>query len=174
MDKLDEKGGDTFFLERIGDGFVFACSEIDAWNTLKNASNWQRKDFKLVGTSDGKTYKKVLAKSKAKREELNVKLQEIRTKLERYVAAEEKMLYTDLLEETDPKVLRARQLRDDATAELVLLEDELQNLSQTIVTEAFNAELEAAKLTPRMPENMDVEAPGAKREEVLRAMGKQK
>jgi hypothetical protein len=45
----------TWFMER-GDGKIFACEEIEAWELLRNKSNWRRNDFKIIGVSDGLIY----------------------------------------------------------------------------------------------------------------------
>jgi len=171
-EKTDD--GDLFFLER-GDGFVFACSEREAWNTLRSSSNWQRRDFKIVGVSDGKTYQEKINRSRSKKIEIEKQLKVLQEKLDRYISTEDSLLYDDLLEETDPKVKRVRELREVAKKELEGVQTQLQNFSQKLVTGAFNEELEKAKLTPRQPRNFDIEigsSSSSKREEILAMMGK--
>lgn len=174
QETIIEEKGDTFFLER-GDGFVFACGELEAWNTLRNRSTWQRRDFKLIGTSDGSTFKRVIAEAKHDEAEMKARLKELRTKLERYTETEERMLYTDLLEETDPKVVRVRELRAQTLKEIEPLEDNIRAFSSQLIQRAFDAELEVAKLTPRMPKNRDIEVGDSSKknaEKVLKAMGR--
>lgn len=172
---MTEDEGDVFFIER-GDGFVFACGEREAWNTLRNQSNWQRRDFKIIGTSDGKTYREVIAKTKGEKIKIQADLAEIKTKLERYNEAEEKMLYEDLISEDDPKLQRVRTLKEQTQKEMAPIQARLKDFSTQIVSEAFAAELEVARLTPRMPRNHDVEIGSSsqgKKDEVLQAMGRQ-
>lgn len=172
---LVEEVGDIFFIER-GDGFVFACGEKEAWNTLRNRSNWQRTDFKIIGTSDGSTYKKIVSGAKAEKAAIQADMASFKDKLERYTEAEEKMLYTELLDENDPKVLRVRELKEKVKQEMTPVEKRLKEFSTDLVSKAFAAELEVAKLTPRMPKNQDVSVGDSSKNregEILRLMGKQ-
>lgn len=174
QETIVEEKGDVYFLQR-GDGMVFACGELEAWNTLKNRSNWQRRDFTLIGTSDGSTYKKVISEAKKEKAAVQTLFNSEKAKLDRYKEMEEKMLYTDLLSDTDPKVIRVRELIEESIESLKPVEKKLQEFNSELIKRAFDAELEVARLTPRMPKNRNIEVGDSSRnraEEVLRAMGR--
>lgn len=51
---------ETWFFERMVDGFVFACNEIEAWEIMNNANLHKRSHYKMLGVSDGKLYAQAL------------------------------------------------------------------------------------------------------------------
>lgn len=166
--------GDVFFIQR-GDGYVFACGELEAWNTLRNRGNWQRKDFQIIGTSNGATFKRIIAESEKEKKAILAEMTAFKDKLERYEEAENKMLYEDLLDETDPKVKRVRALKEKVKTELEPLQARLQEFSARLVSKAFEAELEVAKLSPRAPKNQDVaigDQSSSRKDEILTIMKK--
>lgn len=167
----DKDVGDMFFLERIGDGYVFACGEREAWNTLSNRSNWQRSDFRVIGTSNGAVFRDMVAKSRDEKLRIKNELTNLRSQLDKYTKTEEKFLYEELLDPNDPKVVRVRELIDGIYSQMEPIEKRLKDYSRLIVEEAWKAELEIAKKTPRIPKSFRVDTPGGDRDKILRMLG---
>lgn len=170
--ELNTEKGDIFFIERIGDGYIFACTEREAWNTLSNSSTWKRRDFRIVGTSDGKIFRKIVSQAREEKLKIKAELAQLQKQLDKYTATEEKFLFEDLLDKDDPKVKRVRELIDKTLEELEPIQAKLKNYSQRIVSEAHAAELEEARKHPRMPKNQNLEAPGGDKEDIVALMGK--
>lgn len=165
----------TWFLERTGDHFVFACEEMEAWRILTNRSGWTRTDFKIVGVSDGKTYAKIIKESKSKSMEIKKKIAEVDAECNKYRATEERFVFTELLDITDPKVKKVRTIIAKYDKELEKLNEEYFAMSKNVAKTAFDAELKAAKRNPKeFPSNQDVVTPGAvgrQRNKIVRSMG---
>lgn len=146
----------TWFFERMGDGMIFACEEREAWDVCYNKSTWKRRDFRLLGTSDGKTYLKIVDESIGRAKQLEPIIQGKKDELSKYMRAEEKLIMDEAVDmEGDPtdaaneankqKVLRLRGIMDRLHEELDKLEDEFKKISSDIVQRATDAELEVAK-----------------------------
>lgn len=146
----------TWFFERMGDGKVLATEEREAWQIVNNRSTWKRRDFRLLGTSDGTTYHRIVRESIDDARKLEPLIAQKNTELERYMKAEENLVVNEAVDmEGDPsdeyneqnkqKVLRLRKIIDRLHEELDKLEDEYRNVTAAVVTRATEAELEVAK-----------------------------
>lgn len=145
----------TWFFKR-GDGMVFACEEREAWDVVYNKSTWKRRDFTLLGTSDGTTYHRIVKESMAKVKELEPLITAKKAELSKYMRAEEKLIMDEAVDmEGDPndkaneenkvKVLRLRGIMDRLHEELDKLESEHKSVASDIVKRATAAEQAAAE-----------------------------
>lgn len=176
------KPKETWFIQR-GDGTVFACEEMEAWELLNNRSSWMRHDFKIIGTSDGQTYQRMMREGGTKAQTIEQEMGRLRGEQARYRATEERMMFNDLIDpkDTDPateadraKLKKVKEIIADYDKELDKLEVEHKMVTTELGKSAFEAELAAAKLTPRRPTNQSILTPGASPDErarILRAMG---
>lgn len=146
----------TWFFERMGDGMVFACEEREAWDVCYNKSTWKRRDFRLLGTSDGKTYHSIVKESLSKAKELEPVIIKKKDEMSKYMRAEEKLIMDEAVDmEGDPedkmneankaKVVRLRGIIDRYHDELDILEEQFRSITSDIVKKATAAELEVAK-----------------------------
>ncbi len=147
-----------WFFER-GDKMVFASKEKEAWNILHNISNWQRKDFKLIGVSDGTTYYKTINESRSKLPEIRNQIAELETELSQYSKTEEKFKFEDLLEDTDEKMIRVKKFKKEVLNKLGEKKKKLHGLTKDVNQVAFDAELEVARGNIVMPGNNDIIVP---------------
>lgn len=163
----------TWFFMRGGDpDDIFACSEQEAWNQLRNRSNWQRNDIKLVGVSDGKTYANIMAQANNERALLEQKTKQIAVEITKYNKTYDKFKFEDLLEDDDPKVLKLKGILDELNTKYEQASKELNDFNSIIVKKAFDAEFAIAKGHIEMPENFDVFTPNAtKRKKILENLG---
>jgi len=145
----------TWFFQR-GDGMVFACEEREAWDVVYNKSTWKRRDFTLLGTSDGTTYHRIVKESMSKAKALEPLIAEKKAELSKYMRAEEKLIMDEAVdmegdpsdktnEENKTKVLRLRGIMDRLHGELDKLEAEHKSVASDIVKRATDAELVVAK-----------------------------
>jgi len=146
----------TWFFERMGDGSVFACEEREAWQICFNKSKWKRKDFRLLGTSDGTTYHRITKESMTEAYELAPTIESKKTELQRYMKAEEDLIVGEAVdmegdvsdtfnEVNKQKVLRLRKIMDRLHGELDALESRYKEVTASVVKRATEAELEVAK-----------------------------
>lgn len=140
----------------MGDGMIFAAEEKEAWDICYNKSNWKRHDFKLLGTSDGTTYHRIVKESIGRAKELEPQIAAKKDELSKYMRAEEKLIMDEAVdmegspedkvnESNKQKVLRLRGIMERLHGELDTLEDEFKNISSDIVKRATAAELEVAR-----------------------------
>jgi hypothetical protein len=163
---------ETWFIER-GDGYIFACDEAEAWGLFNNRSNWMRRDFKIIGVSDGKTYFDHIKRNRNRASELAQTVAELKQTLQKYLATEDRFRFELLLDESDERVKKAADLRQKVQDEIMAKEQELANINTIVIKEAFNLELNKARGNIRMPSNHDVITPNATdRSKVLNALGK--
>ncbi len=166
----------TWFIERTGDKKIFAMEEMEAWKTLTNKSTWARHDFRIVGVSDGKTYAKIVQESQGKARILQNEIREIEAEANKYRKTEEKFVFEDLLELTDPKVIKVKAIIAKYDKQLEKKNTEYFALTKNVANTAFEAELAKAKKArvKEFPSNQDVFTPGAQaneRRKILREMG---
>lgn len=163
----------TWFFQRgIDPNDIFACSEQEAWNQLRNRSNWQRNDIRLIGVSDGKTYAKMMAQANNERAKLEANMKQFAQDITKYNKTYDKFKFEDLLEDDDPKVVKLKGILDDLNAKYEEAHKELNDFNRVIVDKAFKAELEIARGHIEMPENYDVFTPNAtKRNKILENLG---
>lgn len=153
----DTKPKKTWFFERMGDGMVFPCEEKEAWDICNNRSEWKRKDFKLLGTSDGTTYQKVIAESRSAADRLSPIVTTLEKEVERYVNLEEKFMLENIVDmdlddeldaenaEHKKKVLKIRGIIDRKKEQLASSKKEYQAAVSGATKAAIDAELEVAK-----------------------------
>lgn len=145
----------TWFFER-GDGMVFACEEREAWDVCYNKSTWKRRDFKLLGTSDGTTYNRIVSESLSKARSLEPVIAGKKEELSRYMRAEEKLVMDEAVdmegdpsdttnEENKKKVIRLKGIIDRLHNELDTIEEEHRSAVSDVVKKATAAELEVAR-----------------------------
>jgi hypothetical protein len=145
----------TWFFERMGDGKIFACEEREAWQICFNKSNWKRRDFRLLGTSDGTTFYKIVKESMVEARQLEPEIEKKRTELQRYMDAEEKLIMNEAVDmEGDPedvineqnkqKVLRLRKIMDRLHEELDTVEARYREVTASVIKRATDAEMEVA------------------------------
>jgi hypothetical protein len=146
----------TWFVERMGDNSVFACEEAEAWQIFFNKSNWKRRDFRLIGTSDGTTFYKIVKESMVEARQLEPEIEKKRTELQRYMDAEEKLIMNEAVDmEGDPsdtineqnkqKVNRLRNIIDRIHGELDVIEARYKEVTASVIKRATDAEMEVAK-----------------------------
>ena len=157
----------TWFIERTGDHFIFACEEEEAWKTLTNRSTWARHDFKIIGVSDGTTYAKIINESKGKAREIQLKISEVEKEVNKYRKTEEKFVFEDLLDITDPKVIKVREIISGYDDKLEKMNEEYSSLTKNVAKTAFEAELKVAidGGIRQFPSNHDIITPGASDQE---------
>lgn len=164
----------TWFIQRTGDGFIFACEEEEAWKTLTNRSTWARHDFKILGVSDGTTYAKFINESKGKAREIHSKIVEVEAEVNKYRKTEEKFVFEDLLDLTDPKVLKVRSIIAEYDGRLEIMNKEYSDMTKNVAESAFKAELQAAidGGSKQFPGNHDILTPGASEQERSKILNK--
>ena len=168
----------TWFIERTGDKKVMAMEEMEAWKTLTNKSTWARHDFRIVGVSDGKTYAKIVQESQGKAREMFKVIKDIETEANKYRKTEEKFVFEDLLELTDPKVVKVKSIIAKYDKDLEKNNAEYLAITKNVAKTAFDAELAKAKRSGNreFPSNQDIFTPGSDaktRRKILREMGEE-
>ena len=162
----------TWFFKR-GDGMVFACNEIQANEIMRNRTNWMRRDFKMLGTSDGTTYKRVKDEERKKIVGMKEELKELNVSLSKYLKTLERFKFDELLDDTDPKVIRANELIKELENKIDERENVLKNAAKIIEQKAFDAEFEIANGKLEMPSDINVVTPESKdREKILKALNR--
>ena len=162
----------TWFFERMGDGMILACEAKEAWQICYNRSAWKRRDFRLLGTSDGKTFKKIIDASIKEAQRLEPQIEKQREQWQKYMAAEEKLLVEEAVDmDGDPedtenelnkkKVLRLQKIIEREGEKLDALEQEYREKVSQVVKKATDAELEVAKENQkkRLAEGLEVDFP---------------
>jgi len=158
----------TWFLEREN-GEVIAVGEDEAYNLL-HPTQPNTKRFRLVGTSDGKMYVEILKNSDKEKQELDNQVRTKSSDITRYLKTLDQFKFDELLEDSDPKVIRVRELIDNLQKEIDILNESLTNVKKLVVDKAFKAELEIAKLTPEQPMQKKVFCPGGDEGKVRRIL----
>lgn len=162
----------TWFFKRMGDGKVFACEEREAWQIVYNRSTWKRRDFQLLGTSDGTTYHRITKESMAEAHQLAPEIDKKKAELQRYMDAEEKLVVDEAVDmEGDPsdvvneankqKVIRLRNIMDRLHGELDKMEGRYREVTASVVKRATDAEMEVAiaNQKARVAQGLDVDWP---------------
>lgn len=159
----------TWFIQR-GDGFVFAAREQEAWDLLKNRTNWMRHDFQIIGVSDGTTYHKVLREGRVKLPQLQAEADALQKEIGEYAETERQFKFKDLLDDTDERMIKVRKLKNDLLKQHQAKIEEIQAISTDLDTSAFEAELAVARGHIEMPTNQDIITPGGNREKIISNM----
>lgn len=154
----------TWFFKRQT-GEILAVEEKAAHQLLRNPQRvltergFRTLDYDLIGVSDGKTYAKVVQEEKSRLSGVKQQINSKKNDFRRYVKMLERFKFEEFLEDTDPKVQRARVIIDKEQVELDKLEEEYRNGFKTISDTAFNAELEVARGNIEEPTNFSVITP---------------
>lgn len=162
----------TWFFKRLGDGNIFACELREAWQICYNRSSWRRKDFQILGTSDGSTFKKIIDGSIKEAQRLEPMIEQQRALWQRYMKMEEDLIFNDLIDmEGDPadeenekgkqKVLKLRGIIEREGKKLDALEEEYRSTVSQVVKRATDAELAVAieNQKQRLAEGRDFDWP---------------
>lgn len=160
MEKVENTIKKTYFFKR-GDGFILACEETEAWGLMRGQGNWARKDFAYIGTSDGKTYKRIVDAGNKEKLELKEEIKKLKSDINKYLKTLERFKFEDLLDDDDPKVKRANELISKLEKSLEEKEKTLKKFAQTLIKKAFNAEVEVAKKDKTKPSNRDIDTPAS-------------
>lgn len=167
------KIGKTWFIQRgENPNDIFACQEQEAWGLFHNRSNWMRRDFKIIGVSNGQTYIKVMNDAGNFKAGLEKKVTELSREITMYGQTYNKLKYEELMTDKSPKVKKLKGIMDALNAELDKANAELKDIQKTVVEKAFNAELEVARGNIEHPSNHDVITPAGSRDTILRNLGK--
>jgi hypothetical protein len=163
----------TWFIQR-GDNpdDVFACGEQEAWGLFNNRSNWARKDFKIVGVSDGKKYVEVIRSGNVEIEQLRNEVQSMSRDLKRYFDTLDGFKFKELLSDTDEKVVKVKGIIKDLQDKVDEKNKVLDNSQGYVIKKAFEAELAVARGHIEQPQNFDVYTPHGNREKILKELGK--
>ena len=181
----------TWFVKRLGDGFVFPVEQREAWDILFNKSAWKRRDFQFIGHSDGTTYAAYVAEAMKEAGKLEPEIAALRVEIEKYRRAEEKLIIDEAVDmDGDPsdavneankaKVKRLRAILVKHEAKLEDLEKKHKNFTSDVVRKATDAERKVAEENwakgPVWPESVNIETPGvsaSERRRIITVMGQQ-
>lgn len=177
MDENTQKGSSkptkTWFIERTGDGKIFATDEHDAWNMLTDKSKWRRHDFKIIGVSDGVTYFNTINSGKSEMASLLEQKAQLQTTFQKYSTTEDRLRFTELKDNNDEMVKKVMALLSDTSKQIADIDGKLKNFNKHLIDKAFNAELEKARGNIVFPSNHDVITPvQADRAKILANLGK--
>ncbi len=160
----------TWFFER-GDGVIFPCEEREAWDIVYNQSSWKRRDFKLVGVSDGTTYNKVSREAIVTAKKLEPEIAALEAELKRYQTAEDRLMVdevVDMEDEADPinaaniaKVKRLRKIMARVKKDLSSKKELYRSTVSNVVKKAIAAELEKARGNIEWPSIVNIITPNA-------------
>jgi FtsZ-binding cell division protein ZapB len=156
----------TWFLEREN-GEVIAVGETEAYSLL-HPQQPNAKRFRLVGTSDGKKYVEIIKTAGIEKQSIQNQVRAKSSDITRYLNTLDKFKFEELLDDTDPKVIKVREIIASLQLEIDKLNEGLANIQKLVVDKAFQAELEIARKTPEQPRKNDVFSPGGNSEEVRR------
>lgn len=162
----------TWFFKRLGDGKVIATEEREAWQICYNRSTWKRRDFQLIGTSDGTTFHRIVKQSIVDAQKLEPEIAKKKAELEKFMKREEDLILDEVVdmegdssdvenERNKQKVLRLRKIIDDTHEALDVMEDKYKSLVADVVQTATDAEMEVAikNQAERLKQGLDVDWP---------------
>ena len=158
----------TWFLEREN-GEVIAVGEIEAYSLL-HPQQPNAKRFKLVGTSDGKKYVEIIKTAGIEKQNIQNQIRAKSSDITRYLNTLDKFKFEELLDDTDPKVIKVREIIASLQLEIDKLNEGLANIQKLVVDKAFQAELEIARLKPEQPRRTDVFTPGGSADKIGRML----
>ena len=174
-----------FFIQRLGDGKIFSRDEVSAYHIL-NGGNWQRRDFKLLGTCDailygegehkslcGTEYIRIIEEARGQMQEEKNKIEQLKNEREKYFSALEKLLYEDMLSKDDERIKRGNAIIDKYNEDIEKLQNEFDKKFGNIHERAFEVQLEKAKLTIEPPDkrNVLITAPNASEKDLATIKG---
>jgi hypothetical protein len=157
----------TWFFEGMKDGKIFACKEEEAWNIMQNPSNWARRDFRMVGHSNGETYFNIIKNSKNEVALLKEEREQLSLDLNKHLQTEDELRFKQLKDDDDEMVKKVVVKRRELQTKMADIDKQLSDISRTIITKAFDAELEVARTNQTLPRNMDVYTPDNKDRNII-------
>lgn len=166
---LKQKPEPIWFFKR-GDGFLFQTNEQDAWNILHNPSRWARRDFTLVGHSDGTTYFEVIRNGKKELQDLQNRAIEINKDLTLYNKSFEKFKFEQMLSDDDDRVVKAKESIKKLQEEYDEAQEKMSNFNKYLLNKAMEEEFKKAEGNIVAPSNQDIITPEGRREEILKVM----
>lgn len=175
----------TWFFERQGDGSIIAMEEREAWELVNSRSRWRRRDFKLIGVSDGTTYQRVIREMRVVGDALKPELDQMEKDLSTYKGAEERLLVEQAVdmdgdpsdvtnEENKQKVIRLRTIMQKLQDKLDTKQAEYRAATRDVNKQAFDAELEVARGHIEWPGEMNIITPEAspgRRKKIIDLLG---
>lgn len=174
----------TWFFER-SDGMIFPAEEKEAWDIINNRSEWKRRDFKLLGVSDGRTYQKITKQSLVSASRLNLEIEELTVNIKNYEKAAERLLVEEAIDVTDEedaenmanlkKLKRLKNITAKMKKEHATKLEKYKTMVRDIVKNATEAELKVARGNIEMPSAVNIITPnvsGSERTRILNVMGK--
>lgn len=176
---MREPAKKTWFFERMGDGKVFAAEEAEAWDICNNQSNWKRRDFRLLGVSDGTTYKAMVQEGNATAQRLAPAIAASEKEATRLTDAINQLVTANAVDmehvadakfedkkdkeymEAIKKVRRLKVMLDRIEDKLDELTTERDEAVQDVILKAFAAELEIARGNIEWPGPVNIATPNA-------------
>lgn len=170
----------TWFIERLGDNYIFACEEAEAYELMYNRTNWMRRDFKILGVSDGIMFAKMIREGRSTADRVSGELNALEAERSRFAKAEENLIFVELVDPDDtespenaPGLAKLNRIRDILAKYDKRLEDkhlELKACTSELNKAAFDAEFAVAKGHIERPSNQNIITPGASPEERLKIL----
>jgi len=163
----------TWFIQRGSNpDDIFACDEQEAWGLFQNRNNWMRRDFKMIGTSDGSTYYKTIQESKSEVLQAQNELSSLSRDIARYLETKDNLKFKELTPDTDEKMIRVDTLINELQCKIDSKNEIVRNAQKFVVDKAFKAELEKARGNIEQPKHFDVFTPHGNRDKILNQLGK--
>lgn len=181
----------TWFFQR-GHGknaVIIAAEYREAWDICNNRSEWKRRDFTLLGCSDGKKFNEVIKDAQQIASVLLPEIKSLNIRLGKFNTAQERLELEEVVDEDDPdsdpinaanvaKLKRLRKMISETRKKLSEKKDEYKKTVGEVNQRAFDAELKVAKANmkkngPEWPSAANVETPGAEgqaRNKILKLM----
>lgn len=165
----------TWFFRREVDQKVLAFGEAEAHSLLRERNNWMRRDFTMLGSSDGREYYRVIQAAQADAAEKRSQLAAAKSDAARYRQTEDRLRFEELRGADDPQVAKVVGILAELDARIAASEAELADWDRAVIDRAFAAELALATGNMAAPRNMSVFTPKeSDREEILAQMPKQR
>jgi hypothetical protein len=118
----------------------------------------------------GKTYVEIIKTAGVEKQAIESQVRAKSSDITRYLNTLDKFKFEELLEDTDPKVIRVREIMAKLQLEIDQLNEGLANIQKLVVDKAFNAELEIARLTPEQPRKINVFTPGGSADRISKML----
>lgn len=144
----------TWFFED-GNGRIIPVEEKEA-DSILTVRTAGRRNYKLIGVSDGQTFVKEIQKAKLEIAEKKKLLEEHKKNLNRYIEGHDNLLFKEFAEEDDPRLVRAKKKIEEVKAIIEPLEKEFKKTTDEILKRAETAELEVARGNIEQPRSFRV------------------
>jgi hypothetical protein len=138
---------------------TFACGEAEAWDILNNRNDWMRKDFTMLGASDGETYFRIMREAARELPEKRAARDKLASDAARYRTTEDRLRFSELKGDDDEQVAKVVGILAELDAKIAAADLELANWNREVVERAFAAELAKAEGVMTRPRNADIITP---------------